>query len=189
MKQNKNTVYLKEIMDRLGLQGVSAYEGILACQELRKVIDLNPQFNIFYISVEGVFFDASFARESIVKLAKHYKLNRGICLVGIADEDVILDNLLGPIMRLNQPIAYYCGDSLRHVSNDKSGAPSKTNKRIFAYILENGISTASDIARHFDMKLNNVSTKLKGLYEEGYLLRKEEKSDTGGIEYLYYAIS
>lgn len=189
MKQNQNTLSLKKVMDELGLHGVGAEEGKLAFNILLKEIESKPQYNIFYVSIADVFFDASFARESIVKLAKRIRLDKGLCLVDVEDEDVVLDNILGPVIRLEQPVAYYFSGSLRHIGKDKVGVPSKTNQTLFNYILEHGISTANDIAKHFDMKLNNVSTKLKELYQRGFVLRKEEKSETGGIEYLYYTIS
>jgi hypothetical protein len=188
MKRNENIINLADIMRNGDIKGMGAQQGKLAFEALSSIIDRQPKYNTFYIALDDTFFDASFAREGIVKLAKHYRMSKGICLINIDNED-LLDNVLSPVLKLNQPIAYYVGEVLHHVFHDKIGAPSKTNKPIFEFILSKGSTTAHDVSKEFDMKLNNASTKLKTLFEEGYLLRNEEKSETGGIEFTYYTIS
>lgn len=187
MKQNENLINLQDYFAKHDLSGIGDDEGKLVFDELVFFIDKKPQFKIFYISIEGTIFDASFAREAIVRLAKHYRKTRGVCLVN-ADKEALRLNLLAPVISLNQPLPYYSGKHYDHIKTDKIGTPSKTNLPIFKFVFENGITSASDVAEHLDFKINNASTKLKSLYEEGFLLRIEDKSESGGIEYKYYAI-
>ena len=45
--------------------------------------------------------------------------------------------------------------------------------------------TPGKVAIYKDVNVNNASTKLKRLFEQGYLVRKEDKSSSGGVEYIY----
>jgi len=47
--------------------------------QLKAIIDSNPNQNVFEISFDGIeFTDSSFARESILLLAKMFRGNKGI---------------------------------------------------------------------------------------------------------------
>lgn len=187
MKQNDNLINLLDYFQENNLTGIGDDEGKLIFDEFVFFIDQKPQYNIFYISIKGTVFDASFAREAIVRLAKHYRKNKGICLLD-ADKEMLRLNLLAPVLSLGQPIPYYSKGNFDHIKIDKIGIPSKTNLPLFNFVFENGITSASEVAEHLDFKVNNASTKLKSLYEEGFLLRTEDKSESGGVEYKYYAI-
>ena len=39
-----------------------------------------------------------------------------------------------------------------------------------------------------DLSVQNASSKLKKLVDEGYILRSEETAETGGIEFVYVII-
>ena len=187
MKQNENVISLIRIFDKNSLTGIGDDEGKQVFNELVFFIDKKPEYKIFYISIKDVVFDASFAREGLVRLAKHYRKEKGICLVD-AEKEMLRLNILAPVLSLNQPMPFYNGDHFDHIKMDKVGNPSKTNKPIFDFVYKNGISSASDVAEYLDFKVNNASTKLKSLYEDGFLLRIEDKSETGGVEFKYYAI-
>jgi hypothetical protein len=187
MKQNKNTIDLKQIMDDCKLIGESANEGKVLYSALVSHIESHPQYNVFYIILNATYFNASFAREGIVKVALNYRMKKGLCLVNVEDEDS-LDNVLGPVAKLEQPIPYYINDVFHLVSHKKIGVPSKTNQPIFDYLLSRGLTTANEVAEEFQLKLSNASTKLKALFEEGFVLREEQKSTSGGLEYFYFAI-
>ena len=188
MKQNENVIYLVDLFKGNDLEkGIGDEEGKLIFDKLVFFIDHKPQYKIFYIFIKDVVFDASFAREALVRLAKHYRKKKGICLLD-ADMEMLRLNLLAPVLSLDQPMPYYSGGVFDHIKTDKIGVPSKTNLPIFKFVFDNGTTSASEVAEHFDHKVNNASTKLKSLYEEGFLLRTEDKSDSGGVEYQYYAI-
>jgi len=188
MKQIENIISLKSYFDEdKSLTGIGDDEGKLVYNKLASFISSKTEYKIFYISIKDCVFESSFARESIVRLAKDYRKKIGICLVD-ADNEMLRLNLLAPVFKLSQPIAYYIGDHFDHIRQEKVGAPSKTNKPIFDFVFKNGTSSASQVADYLDMKVNNASTKLKALYEEGFLLRIEDTSDSGGVEYKYFAI-
>ncbi|MCU4675374.1 helix-turn-helix domain-containing protein [Catenovulum sp. 2E275] len=187
MKQNENVISLKKIFEENSLEGIGDDEGKLVFDKLVFFIDKKPEYKIFYISIKGVIFDASFAREALVRLAKRYRKQKGICLIDATSETLRL-NILAPVLSLEQPMPFYDGDLFDHIKSDKIGVPSKTNLPIFKFVFDNGITSASEVAEHLDYKVNNASTKLKSLYEDGFLLRVEDKSETGGVEYKYYAI-
>lgn len=188
MKQNKNVISLKRTVDEIGsLTWIGDDEGRLVYKKLAAFIDSHPKYKIFYISIKDARFESSFARESLVRLAKDYRKKKGICLVD-ADSEMLRLNLLAPVITLKQPLPFYVNDHFDHVKQDKLGAPSKTNKPIFDFVFKNGISSASQVADYLGFKVNNASTKLKSLYEDGFLLRTEDKSETGGVEFKYYAI-
>jgi predicted transcriptional regulator len=48
--------------------------------------------------------------------------------------------------------------------------------------------TASAAAKALDLKITNASMKLKQLEQQGYLLRKEVVSPSGGKEFVYLRI-
>ena len=100
MKRNENIINLADIMRNGDIKGMGAQQGKLAFEALSSVIDRQPKYNTFYIALDDAFFDASFAREGIVKLAKHYRMSKGICLINIDNED-LLDNILSPVLKLN----------------------------------------------------------------------------------------
>lgn len=188
MKQNENVISLKRTFDEIGsLTWIGDDQGKKVYDKLAAYIDAHPKYNIFYISIKDARFESSFARESLVRLAKNYRKKKGICLID-ADSEILRLNLLAPVITLKQPMPFYIDDHFDHVKEEKLGAPSKTNKPIFDFVFRNGISSASQVADYLDIKVNNASTKLKALYEEGFLLRIEDSSETGGVEYKYYAI-
>ncbi|WP_138955502.1 hypothetical protein [Vibrio rotiferianus] len=182
-----NKINLCEIMDALTLDGTTSKQGIQLFSHLVELINNEPTEDIFYLSIKDAFFASSFGREGIVKVAKHFRKTKGLCLVDIEDEE-ILENLLSGIARLEQPIPYYVEDELRLVHENKIGTPSKSNTQVYEYTLKRELTNAHDISEAFELKINNASNKLKILFEEGFLLRKEEKSSSGGIEYFYYPI-
>ncbi|WP_281948711.1 hypothetical protein [Vibrio parahaemolyticus] len=180
-------INLGEIMATLKLDGSTSSQGVQLFSYLVELINNEPAQDIFYLSIKDAFFASSFGREGIVKVAKHFRKTKGLCLVDIEDEE-ILENLLSGIARLEQPIPYYIEEELRLVHENKIGTPSKSNAQVYEYTLKRELTNAHDISEAFDLKINNASNKLKILFEEGFLLRKEEKSSSGGIEYFYYPI-
>lgn len=47
--------------------------------------------------------------------------------------------------------------------------------------------TSSDIASIFEISVQSASARLKVLVKKGYLRREQFISESGGIEYIYYA--
>ena len=51
--------------------------------------------------------------------------------------------------------------------------------------LERGEATASEVAAVFCCSLHSASTRLKKLFDMGYINRSARVQDSGGIEYYY----
>ena len=49
-------------------------------------------------------------------------------------------------------------------------------------------TTTSQIASSMNLSVQNASSKLKKLVDDGYILRFEETAESGGIEFIYQAI-
>lgn len=46
---------------------------------------------------------------------------------------------------------------------------------------------SNDIAEKYNISVQNASQHLTNLHNKGYLVRREIKSDSGGIQYVYWA--
>jgi predicted transcriptional regulator len=55
-------------------------------------------------------------------------------------------------------------------------------------VLTKGQITAALVAAELDTSVQNASTRLKKLVDQGYFMRSEVVADSGGIEYIYQAI-
>ena len=101
----------------------------------------------------------------------------------VADPD-LLDNWNAAALIREQPLtAWYNGDP-RIIGP----SPTPRNEEIVKHILFTGEATAANIAKKLNLQLTNASTKLWQLVKEGFILRREEVSPTGGIEFRYFRI-
>ena len=66
--------------------------------------------------------------------------------------------------------------------------PSASNLTLLEIVLSKQSVTTAQVAVDLDISVQNASTKLKKLVEEGYIMRREEVAESGGIEYVYAAI-
>ncbi len=159
-------------------------QGRLVFTKLLARVDAHPEARVFRISLDGVRrTDASFPRESVVELARRYRGHRGFCLIDVQDQD-LLDNWDAAASKRDQPILAWRGDDCRVLGP----RPSRGNDDIFCLLLNEAGATASAAAKKLGIKLNNASTKLKQLLEQGFVLRREEIAASGGVEYTYYVI-
>ena len=62
---------------------------------------------------------------------------------------------------------------------------TQNDLKIISFVSGKANATPSDVAKHESVSVNNASTKLKKLFEQGYLTRSESKSSSGGIEFVY----
>lgn len=151
---------------------------------LENVIQRNPIADIFQISFAGINrTDASFSRESVVEIASRWRTKKGIAIVDLDDDDLI-ENLEVAADKKAQPLFSWKEDTWRLLGPP----PSRGNADLLNYILSVSEITASAVTSALDLKLTNASTKLKQLWESGYIMRKEEMAASGGIEYIYYRI-
>lgn len=162
------------------IQGRQVYE------RLRAVVEAHPAEEIFRISLAGVKrTDITFPRESVVELAQHYRGKRGFCLIDASDED-LLDNWDAAAARREQPVMVWDGSRLQRMLGPEL---STGLREMFFYVLSVPIARTSEAAASLDLKVPNASNKLKQLWQEGYILRREQSASSGGVEYCYVRIA
>ena len=159
-------------------------EGRKVFLKLLSIIEANPSNLVFSISLVDIKrTDASFTRESVLELAKRYKGARGFCLVDIQDPNLI-DNWDAAAIKLNQPLMIWQGENCKIIGPK----PSEGSYRMLEYALSKSSVTTSGAAKALEITTQNSSNKLKYLFENGYILRKEVVAPTGGIEFEYFRI-
>ena len=67
-------------------------------------------------------------------------------------------------------------------------APSQGNAAAFKYALGRQYTRAADFAKKEKVSITNASTKFKQLWEQGFLLRREDQAGSGGVEFTYYPV-
>lgn len=148
------------------------------------LIDENPQFSIFEVSLQGIdATDASFPRESIVALAKNLRGEKAFYLTNFKNRDLI-DNWQYGADAKEQPLL------IHHEGKRIWIGPKITtsSQELLDYIYEQPRVTTSLVANHFDISIPNASMKLKKLFNLGYILGEKETASSGGHEFVYRAI-
>lgn len=182
MNEKTITIRLRDLM--YSPDGWGHEEGREVGAKFLAAVEAHPGIRVFRVSLEGVArTDASFPRESVIEIARRYRGDKGFCLYDVSNVD-LLDNWSSAAERKRQPVCVWNGGSHTFIGL----APSKGNAAILNYALSREAARATDAAQELDMKLTNASTKLKQLWEQGFLLRREEIADTGGVEFTYYRI-
>jgi hypothetical protein len=137
------------------------------------------------ISMKGVQrVDMSFASETIVELARRYRGTKGICLIDLADPDVI-ENIDAAAAKKDQPLLLWQGKTVAVLG----AQPSEGCREALDFALERPQARAAEFAQtKKNMTIANASMKFKQLWEKGFLLRRESAADTGGVEFVYQRI-
>jgi hypothetical protein len=159
-------------------------EGKEVFRKLSDFVDQHPAIKIFGISFNGIVAtDASFARESVISLAKQLRGERAFFLTELTNRDLI-DNWCYAARAKEQPLIIWDNDSFELIGPELS----KANRELVEYVLQKGDVLASQAASDLNISIPNASTRLKRLVSDGYLLRLEDVADSGGIEFMYSAI-
>lgn len=183
MNEKAVTIRLRDFMQSSDAWGHD--EGREVFLKLLRAVEGYAGYQVFRISLEGVRrTDASFPRECVIELAKRYRGAKGFCLSDAGNQD-LLDNWEMAADKKEQPIIYWKEDSSYRIIGPQ---PSRGNQEIFDYVLSVPYATAVSAAKILGLKLTNASTKLKMLCGQGFLLRRDEPSPSGGIEYIYFGI-
>lgn len=153
--------------------------------KLRDIITENPLEKAFVLSAKGVrMSDVTFARESVIALARQHRGYRSFCLSDISDQDQ-LDNWSCAADNQGQPLMAWSGDRCVVLGDQLTMA----GRRIVEFVLSRSTVSVSEVAINLDISVPNASTTMKRLQEQGYMVRTEERAPTGGIEYFYHSIS
>jgi hypothetical protein len=162
------------------IQGRQVHEQLLAH------IQSCPAVDLIVISLDGVeHTDVSFPRESVVKLAKLYRGQRGVCLKYLSDPD-LLENWDAAALRGEQPLFVWSEDKTHRIIGPQ---PSIGLRDMLMYVLSVPVAFTSEAASTLNLKVSNASNKLKQLWLDGYILRREQTASSGGIEYAYVRIA
>lgn len=143
-----------------------------------------PPGDIWRLSLQGVTrLDVTFASAALVTVVQHFLGTRSICLSEPASEDVI-DNIAAAAERIGVPVTVWQG-SLAKVLGP---APSSGAREALAFALARGQTFARDLVAAQDLSITNASTRLRQLWDGGYLLREEIAAPSGGTEFVYAPI-
>lgn len=175
-------IRLRDLMDRE--DGWGTDEGQEVFMKLSRLIDQHPAMAIFRVSLDGVRrTDASFPRESVMEVARKFRKKVGLCLADVNNED-LLDNWDAAAVKKEQPMFVWFAKGYRLLGPQ----PSAGSVGVLKLVLGNMETRASDVSKEFSLKIANASMKLKQLWDQGFILRREDIADTGGIEYVYFPI-
>ena len=160
-------------------QGRKVYPKLIA------FVEAAPGIMIFKVSLDGVKrVDISFASETVVELARRYRGQKGFCFIDLTDQDM-LENWEAAAARKEQPIMVWRGKKGRVIGVE----PSRGSLDAFRFALARERTRATEFAAATPhMSIANASTKFKQLWEQGFLLRREDIAESGGVEFTYYRI-
>lgn len=165
-------------------QGWGRDQGREVFQLLIRAVEALPGKLVIEISLKGVErTDISFASETVVEIAKRFRGNKGFSLVDVSDED-LLENWDAAAAKKGQPLMVWSASVGRVIGVQ----PSQGNIPAFEHVLKKGSVTAAELVEALDLQVTNASTKLKQLWEQGFLLRKQETAESGGVEFRYFVI-
>lgn len=160
-------------------------EGREVFRELTALADARPEPTIFEVSFDGIVgTDASFARESVISAAKLYRGHHSFCLSNLDNRDVV-DNWRYAAHAKDQPLVIWHTDGRFEVIGPAMTAAASD---LLTYVLRSGEVGTGQVAADLGISVPNASTRLKKLVSDGYLLRREDVADSGGVEFTYLPI-
>lgn len=184
MKQKNYTLDLRKYIDGPNPYGTS--RGRKAHALLVEDIDAHLGASVIGISLANIeAADVSFFRECVIYAVKRYSKQIAFFVFGITDEDLI-DNLHGAAISGDQRLTCWVGNECRFVGPE----PSTSGRALLDLIINSHktTTTTAEVAAALGISVQNASTRLKRLTDEGFLLRTEASADSGGKEFVYQII-
>ena len=182
MKQKTHTLDLRKYTDGPNPYGTS--RGRRAHSLLIEGIDAFHGAAEVGISLAGIeAADVSFFRECLIYAVKRYSKQIAIYVFDLADEDLVA-NLHGAAISGEQPLTCWVNGKCRYVGPE----PSSSGQAMLDFVIAKRETTTAEAASALDISVQNASTRLKRLADEGFLLRVEETADSGGKEFVYRVI-
>jgi hypothetical protein len=177
-------IRLRDNMD--DRDGWGQAQGLRVRDKLRTHIEAHPKESIIRISLADVrYTDITFPRTAVIELAKSYRGKRGFCLIDVSDPD-LLENWDAAAKRVEQPLTVWKGKGDYDILGPE---PSAGLHKMLQYVLSISVARTSEAAETLNLKIQNASNKLKQLWQEGYILRREQSASSGGVEYEYIRIA
>lgn len=182
MNQKKTIIKLREIVGKNIAFGNGL--GRQVYQKLQAELDAHPASKAIGISFEGMeMMDASFARESVVSLAKAKRGEIGFYLKDFASKD-LMDNWDYAAKAKDQPMIVIKDKGFEVIGPELSEGA----KELLDFIMKNEVVTTAMAAKKFDIKIPNASVRLKKMLDQGLLLGEKVAAESGGTEYNFLAI-
>ena len=184
MNERSALICLRDLMDRS--DGWGRAQGREVHQRLLSSVNTRPGVDVFRISFAGVErLDTSFASETIVEIARRFRGEKGFCIVELSDEDMI-ENIDLAASKKTQPIFLWTDGKAKLLGPQ----PSQGTRDALEFALcRDQVRSAEFTSSVKGMSASNASMKFKALWHDGYLLRRESASDTGGLEHIYSRIA
>ena len=149
--------------------------------KLKDYLDQNSIEGVVEISLEGIkATDASFPRESVISIIKHLNGERLFYLTGFNSKD-LLDNWDYAAKAKNQLAVTNYDNSLEIIGPDLN----TSTRELINYVYSQSSVTTANVAKALGLSVQNASTRLKKLVNEGIVLREEEAALSGGKEFVY----
>lgn len=181
---NQNPIIVKLLNFTSNASPYGNIEGKSVFRKLVDFVEEHPRTQIFGVSLDGIeATDASFPRESVVSVAKHFRGERGVFLTDFRDRDLI-DNWTYAARAKDQPLVIWNDANFEVIGPELN--PS--TRSLVEYVLKKRSVVTAQVAADLGLSVQNASTRLKGLVAAGYVLRAEEAAESGGIEFKYTAI-
>lgn len=182
MSAKKAVIKLRDIVGKDTAFGNSL--GRQVYQKLQIELDSHPASKTIGISFEGMeMMDASFARESVVSLAKAKRGEIGFYLKDFASRD-LMDNWDYAAKAKEQPMIVIKDKGFEVIGPELSDGA----RELLGFVMKKGVVTTSMVAEELKIKVPNASVRLKKMLDQGLLLGEKEAAETGGLEYNFIAI-
>lgn len=182
MNENISIIDLRDFTDGSNPYGTARGRKVHA--QLIDFIDSKIKSKTIGISlkrIEGA--DVSFLRECLIYTFKRYAKQIAFFVRDIADEDII-DNLNGAALSGDYIVTCWTSNKCFFVGPK----PSESSKALLDAVTQKRSATTVQIAQALDMSVQNASTRLKRLSEDGFLVRAEMTAESGGKEFVYHVI-
>jgi hypothetical protein len=182
MNQKKTIINLRDIVGKVTAFGNGL--GREVYQKLQVVLDEHPSSKTIGISFEGMeMMDASFARESVVSLAKAKRGEIGFYLKDFGSKD-LMDNWDYAAKAKEQPLMVIKSKGFEVIGPEITDGVLE----VLGFIMKKESVTTSMVAEEFKLSVQNASGRLKKMLDQGLLLGSKEIAETGGYEYRFQAI-
>ncbi|EOZ8645403.1 hypothetical protein ACQWTT_001154 [Acinetobacter baumannii] len=142
---------------------------------------ISGPINTIEISLEKMTaFDACFVRNGIATFAKINSKQIGTIITNIGNADV-LENLIYGFHAKQMPLLIKNEDGTGSMYGDLNSG----GKEVLSFVYSKKQTTTSELAQFLNISSPNASSKLKKLFNQGYLHAYKQDAISGGIEYVY----
>ncbi|MDO6839495.1 DNA-binding protein [Paraglaciecola chathamensis] len=150
-------------------------------KKLKEFFDSNVCGKVVEVSLAGIkATDASFPRESVISIIKHFIGEKSFYITGFDSKD-LLENWDYAAKAKKQLVITQFNETLEIIGPEINAS----TKALIDYVYSKPFVTTANVAKDLDLSVQNASTRLKKLANEGIFLREEEAAISGGKEFLY----